>query len=97
MQGPFVMASTTGPAGAYIPIYRCIRSDGLHFFSPSSTCEGQRVEHIVGYASPARSSNTPRGLRRCRHQTPAPTHYYHMLDGPCDAGDADEGLFGYVH
>lgn len=99
-KGPFVIASSPGPDNAFTPIYRCLRSDNLHFFSIRADCEGQKTESMLGYVSPVRNSNTPRLLRRCHHPagvTAIPEHYYHALDGTCDAGDADEGEYGYVH
>jgi hypothetical protein len=98
--GPFVMASTPGPDNAFTPIYRCLRSDNLHFFSIRADCEGQKTESLLGYVSPARNTNTPRLLRRCRHppgSNAIPEHYYHALDSTCDAGDVDEGEYGFVH
>ncbi len=93
------MASNAGPNGDYTAIWRCIRSDGLHFISTSSNCEGETVEHVIGYTAPTRSTLMPRALTRCRHPpgSGAAEHYYHRLDGGCDAGDATEGHYGFVH
>ena len=76
-------------------VFRCMTGN-THFISPSSDCEGQKVESVLGYLSTLRTTDTPRGLRRCR-QTADPIHYYHALDAECDADSVDEGFYGYVH
>lgn len=90
VQGPFAMLATPGPGRA--ALYRCITADGHHFFSPSSTCEGQTVEHVLGYTASAPTTETPRSLRRCRQNA----LYTHALDAACPAGYVDEGMYGYV-
>ncbi|MEM6991008.1 MAG: hypothetical protein AAF721_10935 [Myxococcota bacterium] len=31
--------------------YRCLKGNGKHFYTTSSTCEGQTVESLMGYVS----------------------------------------------
>ncbi len=70
-----------------------VPADGIHFFSTSESCEGQKTESLLGYLSTTRSSTSPRAMRRCR----SPDGFYvHALDIECDAGMADEGLYGFV-
>jgi hypothetical protein len=72
-----------------------------HFLTAAPDCSGRGTpEGIVGCADTARSSNMPRALRACTRAGgggggSAPP-FYHALDEPCLAGDAQE-LLGYAH
>lgn len=90
LRGPFVIAAG---AAAGTPLYRCY-DNVHHFFSTDANCEGLgHQEAVLGVLARTRSSNTPRGLTRCR----GPAFFYHVLDGACDPGDASTGVLGFVH
>jgi len=89
-----VRARRGGPCGAVSVLFR---GRPLHYFiSPSDTCEGTQVEGLLGWASEARTSETPRPLRRC-YNTAATTHF-HWLDEHCPAlpNVQEEAILGCV-
>lgn len=56
-------------------------------------CEGRTVEHLLGYAAAAPSSEMPRPLTRCLS---ASGIHLHWLDTGCPAGSSAEAVLGYV-
>ncbi len=54
--------------------YRCIKGNGKHFYTMSSTCEGQTVEGLMGYVS---SSDVPESTPLYRlHNGSIGNHFY---------------------
>ena len=62
-QGPFLMYtnSVRTPNLSTKPVYRCLSGANKHLISIDANCGGlAKPEHIIGYVSQNRSSNTPR-------------------------------------
>jgi len=89
--GPFILWSQPFDSDA-IALYSCKTAD-LHFFSPRGDCEGQQMDELLGFMSPVRTSEMPRGLIRCYDHTNG--IHFHSLDLPCPNGE-EESLLGYV-
>ena len=101
------VAGSGADAGVALPgrarVQRCAAhgAGGGHFLTAAPDCSGRGTpEGIVGCADTARSSNMPRALRACTRAggggSGGAPPFYHALDVPCLAGDAQE-LLGYAH
>ena len=105
-RGPFLLyaVAQAPPAATSSPVYRCfsagddekVASGQYHFVSGDASCYGRgKQETLLGFASSARLSGTPRSLRSCAAASGAEA--YHSLDTPCTAGDEELGHLGFVH
>lgn len=95
--GPFALHSGGCTAAARrAPLHRCYDA-GLkhHFVSLDPKCEGATVESLLGCVALDPTSNMARPLRTCSAPPPAGLRY-HALDGPCETGDHDGGVLGFV-
>jgi hypothetical protein len=90
--GPFLLWAEGG--ADRVALYRCYTGVD-HFISPDPSCEGTTTEGPLGFASTARSSATPRPLRRCYNS--AVRAHFHWLDEHCPDGVSEEAILGYVH
>lgn len=93
--GPFLLhaVAQVAPAAPSNAVFRCYGQ--RHFMAGDAACYARGTrESVLGYASSARDSNTPRSLRSCA--APSGT-MYHSLDALCKAGDEELGHLGYVH
>jgi hypothetical protein len=94
--GPFILYNTSG-TGPFptVPLYRCINTGGVHFFSTDAQCEALgTAESVLGYISTRPGRETLRALRRCKGATAGTIH--HALDLECDTPDGDGAPLGYV-
>lgn len=94
-RGPFLLHSVAQvpPATPSRAVFRCYGK--RHFVADSPMCYGRgKQESVLGFASSARDSNTPRSLRSCASSSGV---MYHSLDAPCAMGDEELGHLGYVH
>jgi hypothetical protein len=85
-----------------VRVQRCAApGGGGHFLAAAADCGGAGTpEAVLGCADAQRSSNMPRALHACTRSgsgsgSGAPP-FYHALDVPCLAGDA-QTLLGYAH
>lgn len=92
VSGPF-LTSTRNITGGN-PLYRCVDTNGQHFFTNDPGCEGCKLDMLLGFTSPTRSSEFPRSIRRCFDA--AKFLHYHSLDYTCRPGDNQEAMYGFV-
>ena len=98
-RGPFLLHAVAQvvPAAPSKAVHRCVSAGGRHFVAGDSACYGRgKSESVLGFASSARNSNTPRSLRSCA-AVAADGAMYHSLDTRCAAGDEELGHLGFVH
>lgn len=48
--GPYYWVDAVNHNG-FVPWYRCLKGNGKHFYTTSSTCEGQKVEGAMGWVA----------------------------------------------
>ena len=94
--GPFALHAGACDAPGRAPLYRCYSAaDKRHSISRDAACGGGGpAEATLGCVATIKTSNMARVLRACVAAAAGPR--YHALDGPCDAGDADGGVLGFV-
>jgi hypothetical protein len=94
LHGPLALHAGGCDAPGRAPLARCF--DGArHFVSRDAACAGATADGVLGCVATAPTSNMARVLRACTAAPPRGMRY-HVLDGPCDAGDADGGELGFV-
>lgn len=87
-------AAQTGLVG----FYRCLKTNGKHFYTQSSTCEGQTVEGALGWVE---DTDTPETVPLFRlYSGSAGNHFYTTSTAERDSaiagGYIDEGTAAYV-
>lgn len=92
LNGPAFKLSTVASSN-HVPIYRCM-AGAIHFLSLSSTCEGQRVEGLIGYAS--RVAGPPFRLYRFRNPANGTNLSTTNLNEGINAGFTLEAELGFV-
>merc|ERR1712216_768539 len=78
--GPFMLYNRGDAVEKTVAIYRCMIGE-KHLFSPDPSCEGQKTESLLGYASATRGGETLRKLRRCYFKDKG--MHTHALDAGC--------------
>eukprot|EP00825_Cyclidium_porcatum_P045765 TRINITY_DN7044_c0_g2_i1.p2 TRINITY_DN7044_c0_g2~~TRINITY_DN7044_c0_g2_i1.p2 ORF type:complete len:220 (-),score=24.10 TRINITY_DN7044_c0_g2_i1:177-836(-) len=91
-QSPFIIYKVNYQE--FVPLYRCINSQQKHFISTQTDCEGEQVDHLLGYLSSSKGSETLRSLRRCKLSNDKPYIKMHSLELDCDV--ADTQILGFV-
>ena len=81
------------------PLYRCRRSNGIHFVHREKSCGGDDgrssavMEQLLGYASSAPHTGMPRRLWACERVDGV---VYHALDADCLPGHVSVSALGWV-
>jgi hypothetical protein len=89
----------SGAAPGTAPFYRCVLSNGLHFYTTASNCEiGGRVEGVMGHIGTSPSCGSI-PLYRVYHPGTG-DHFYTTSaaerDSALRGGYVNEGAAGYV-